>query len=78
MNIRRALRHTMTVMGYLEQAGCRITGAHLLPCPAVRVDRAPSGLTTYAYREPPRGTIRVPVQHVALVRGVRVTWEAKP
>jgi hypothetical protein len=74
----RTARRTLSVLAELERRGCRITAARLLPCPAVRVDRAPAGIDTWGYREPPRGTIRVPTEHVATLRGVRITWFARP
>ena len=66
-----------TIAG-LERSGCRVHGAHLLPMPRVHIDRPPSGLDTCGYLEPPRFARRVPVEHYAVVDGVRITWTQEP
>lgn len=67
---------TLSVVCELRRRGCRVLGASALPQAAVRVDRAPRGIDAHGYFEPPPGTIALPAEHVAIVRGVRVTWFA--
>jgi hypothetical protein len=69
-------RSTLDVVGELERSGCRVLGARVIPQPAVRVDRAPAGIDTWGHLQPPPGTVRYPTEHVAQIRGVRVTWFA--
>lgn len=69
-------RATLEVVAELERHGYRVLGARVLPCAAVRVDRAPEGLDTWGHLQPPPGAVRCPVEHVAYVRGVRVSWWA--
>jgi hypothetical protein len=71
-------RSVVDVLGELERAGCRVLDARVLPQPAVRVDRAPAGLDTWGHLQPPPGTVPFPTEHVAHLRGVRITWFAKP
>ena len=67
---------TLGTVSALERSGCRVLGAQLLPMPRVHIDRPPSGLHTCGYLEPPRFARCVPVEHYAVVDGVRVTWFA--
>lgn len=69
-------RSTLDVVAELERNGCRILGAKVIPQPAVRVDRCPAGIDTWGHLQPPPGTVRYPTEHVAQIRGVRVTWFA--
>lgn len=69
---------TLNVVGYLESQGCRVLDAAVLPAPAVRVDRPPQGLATWGHRCAVPGTIAYPLEHVATINGVRVTWQAVP
>lgn len=69
-------RGTLDVVAELERSGCRVLGARVIPQPAVRVDRCPDGIDTWGHLQPPPGTVRYPTEHVATVRGVRVTWVA--
>lgn len=71
-------RAVIDVLGELERCGCRVLAARVVPQAAVRVDRAPDGIDTWGYRAPPPGAVPVPAEHVAHVRGVRVTWLAIP
>jgi hypothetical protein len=67
---------TLDVVAELVRSGCRVLGARVIPQPAVRVDRCPDGIDTWGHLQPPPGTVRYPTEHVATVRGVRVTWFA--
>jgi hypothetical protein len=69
-------RATLDVVAELERSGCRVLGARVIPHPAVRVDRCPDGIDTWGHLQPPHGTVLYPTEHVANVRGVRVTWFA--
>lgn len=69
-------RSTLGVISELERSGCRVLDARVIPQAAVRVDRAPDGLDTWGHIQPPPGTVRFPTEHVAHVRGVRITWFA--
>ena len=60
----------------LERRGCRVLSAHILPSPAIRIDRPAGTLGTYAYRPLPRGACHAPVECCAQLGGVRVTWYA--
>ena len=67
---------TLGVIADLERRGCRVLSAHLLPSPAIRIDRPAGTLGTYAYRPLPRGACPAPVEYCAQLGGVRVTWYA--
>lgn len=71
-------RATLDVIAELERNGCRVLDARVLPSAAVRVDRAPRGLDTWGHVQLPPGCRQAPVEHIAHVRGVRVTWFALP
>jgi hypothetical protein len=62
----------------LEQAGCRVLDAHLLPMPRIRVDQCPQGLDTWSHLSPPLHTVPTPTEHYALVGSTLVTWFAVP
>lgn len=71
---RRAFRALGTLRA-LELDGCRIVDAHAhTEPPAIRVDRRPSLVETYAYAAPPRGAVSVPVLCVGRLYGCRVEW----
>lgn len=74
--IAEAGRDVLDVISYLGRSGCRVLDAHVLPHPAVRVDRAPKGLDTWGHLQPPPGVKVYPCDHIAIVRGVRVVWFA--
>ena len=67
---------TLGAIADLERRGCRVLSAHILPSPAIRIDRPAGTLGTYAYRPLPRGTWAAPVECCAQLGGVRVTWYA--
>lgn len=71
-------RATLGVIADLERAGCRITAARVLPMAAVHIDRPPAGLDTWGHIQPPPRAVPGPVEHVAHLRGVRITWFATP
>ena len=69
---------TLNVIEDLEACGCQVLSAAVLPIPAVRVDRPPQGLATWGHRSAVPWTIAYPLEHVATINGVRVTWQAVP
>jgi hypothetical protein len=71
----RSARTTLGVLADLERSGCRVITARLLPSPAVHIDAPPAGLA-HAYAEAPAGAAPLPLEHVATLRGVRITWFA--
>jgi len=79
-DISRLAKETLAVVADLRRRGCRVQGARVLPSPAIRVDRPQRGvIETYAFRPRPRGTVPIPVECVAMINGVRVTWlEVQP
>lgn len=74
LTVRRTLR-ALGAIRVLQAAGCRVLDAHAhTETPAIRVDRRPSIVDTYAYAAPPRGAVPVPVLCVAQLSGCRIEW----
>lgn len=77
MNLKQASKRTTYVASALHAQGLQIYSVHVIPEPAIRVDKKPPKVDTWGYVPPPRGCIPTPVECVALVGGVRVTWYEK-
>ena len=75
--LHRETRRVVDILADLERRGCHVLGARVIPCPAVRVDRQPAGIDTWGRLQAPRGTSCYVAEHVAMLAGVRVTWEAR-
>jgi hypothetical protein len=73
----RETRRVVALLAELERRGCQVLGARVLPVPAVRVDRAPAGIDTWGRVQAPPGVSCYVAEHVAHLRGVRITWEAR-
>ena len=65
------------VAGALRGQGLQIYSVHVIPQPAIRVDKMPPYVASYGYKPPPPGCAPQPVECVANIGGVRVTWYEK-
>jgi hypothetical protein len=74
VNLKQASKRATYVAGALHAQGLQIYSVHVIPEPAIRVDKKPPKVDTWAYVPPPPGCIPSPIECVALVGGVRVTW----
>jgi hypothetical protein len=69
------MNHVLSVIEHLERHGCQVVGAAVLPTAQVHINPPPAGvIRTYAYRDLPAGAWAAPVECVALLDGVRVSW----
>lgn len=77
VNLKQASKRATYVASALHAQGLQIYSVHVIPEAAIRVDKRPPKVDTWAYVPPPRGCVPSPVECVALVGGVRVTWYEK-
>ena len=74
MSLRADGKRAAFVAGALHKQGLQIYSVTVLPQPAIRVDKMPPMIDTYGYVASPKGCVPQPVECVANVGGVRVTW----
>jgi hypothetical protein len=77
VNLKQDSRRATYVAGALHEQGLQVYSVRVLPTPAIRVDKRPPKVDTWAYVPSPPGCVPNPVECVALVGGVRVTWYQK-
>ena len=77
MNLKQASKRATYVAGALHEQGLKVYSVHVIPEPAIRVDKKPPKVATWGYVDPPPGCVPSPVECVANVGGVRVTWYEK-
>jgi hypothetical protein len=77
VNLKQASKRVAYIAGALHEQGLQVFSVRVLPELAIRVDKKPPKVDTWAYVHPPRGCVPSPVECVALVSGVRVTWYEK-
>jgi len=74
VNLKQASKRATYVAGALHEQGLQVYSVRVLPELAIRVDKKPPKVDTWAYVPKPRGCVPSPVECVAMMSGVRVTW----
>ena len=77
MNLKQASKRATYVAGALHEQGLQVYSVRVLPELAIRVDKKPPKVDTWGFVPPPKGSVPSPVECVANVGGVRVTWYEK-
>jgi hypothetical protein len=77
MSLKQDSKRAAYVAGALRTQGLQIYSVNVIPSPAIRVDKRPPSIETWGYVPPPPGCVPSPVECVANVGGVRVTWYEK-